>query len=220
VRNGINLEELKEALTDFDKERIIGRLKIPVSPDLRIIAYVGDTTLPYYKPECILDPLKGLLTEGLNLYMIFISQKKDENLEILIKRKGLESRVRFISLPHLELIKTLMACDVGFYALQEDDPQTGYAIGAKVLEYMSVGLPILAVIENNSTLSKLINHYGNGIAVTWNEKDKLANSLRNMLIQNGEINRNAKELVPTFSEMFDSEEEGRKLLHKIMEIKQ
>ncbi len=218
VKNGISKSELQEVMSGYNRVAILRNLGLSDSEDLKIIAYVGDLSLHYYKPELILNPFKELLEEGYNLYLIVLSGRKSETFLKLIEKEGLEKRVKVLKKSHSELLGILLVSDVGFYAIRQNDPQVKYVMGAKIYEYMSCGLPILAVIDKDTIIHNLIKEYENGIALTWEEKAQLTRSLRELLKEDNKFKMNAKNLVPTFIEIFDRDKQNEVLKKEIEEI--
>lgn len=81
-----------------------------------------------------------------------------EGIVHLVGRKG-----------HREVLELLLACDAAFYSVQKNYPQSKHAIGAKVYEYIGCELPILAVADEGSAISKLIKMHNIGVFVSWEE---------------------------------------------------
>ena len=183
VPNGIDIEELNEVKENFDRKKVLDKNGISYSEGSMTIVYVGDLNMPYYMPEIILEPLKELLKTGYNVkYIIIGDGKRREPIEEMVKEMDLEGIVHLVGRKgHREVLELLLACDVAFYSLQKGDPQSKHAIGAKVYEYIGCELPILAVADEGSAISKLIKMHNIGVFVSWEEVDKLEAALRELL---------------------------------------
>ena len=183
VPNGIDIEELNGVKENFDRKKVLDKNGISYSEGSMTIVYVGDLNMPYYMPEIILEPLKELLKTGYNVkYIIIGDGKRRELIEEMVKEMDLEGIVHLVGRKeHREVLELLLACDVAFYSLQKDDPQSKHAIGAKVYEYIGCELPILAVADEGSAISKLIKMHNIGVFVSWKEVDKLEAALRELL---------------------------------------
>lgn len=204
VPNGIDVQELNEVKEKFDKVKVLEKNRVPVSDDSVFVVYVGDLNMPYYMPEIILEPLKELRKNGYDAkYIIIGDGKRRETIEAIRKEIGLEEVVFLVGRKdHREVIELLLACDVAFYSLQKNDPQSKHAIGAKVYEYLGCGLPILAVANEDSAISKLINRYGVGIFVSWNELDSAKSALQE-LVESRKYARNVQLHYSYFIKKFD-----------------
>jgi glycosyltransferase involved in cell wall biosynthesis len=165
-------------------------------------------------PEVILEPLKELLKKGYDVrYIIIGDGKRREPIEKMVKGMSLEDIVHLVGRKdHREVIELLLACDVAFYSLQKGDPQSKHAIGAKVYEYLGCGLPILAVADEGSAISKLIKMRDIGMFVSWAETDKLETALRELL-DSRKYAQNIQLRYTYFIEKFDRNR-GIDLLHE------
>jgi glycosyltransferase involved in cell wall biosynthesis len=183
VPNGIDIQELNEVKENFDKGKVLEKNGISCSEGSMILAYVGDLNMPYYMPEIILEPLKALLKTGYNVkYIIIGDGKRREQIEKIRKEMGLEDVVFLVGKKeHCEVLELLLACDAAFYSLQENDPQSKHAIGAKVYEYIGCGLPILVLSDEGSAVSELVKTHDIGVFVSWGEIDRMGNALRKLL---------------------------------------
>ena len=183
VPNGIDIEELNEVKENFDRKKVLDKNGISCSEGSMTIVYVGDLNMPYCTPDIILEPLRELLKTGYNVkYIIIGDGKRREPIEEMVKEMDLEGIVHLVGRKgHREVLELLLACDVAFYSLQKGDPQSKHAIGTKVYEYIGCELPILAVADEGSAISKLIKMHNTGVFVSWEEVDKLEAALRELL---------------------------------------
>lgn len=183
VPNGIDVQELSEVKENFNKKKVLRKNGISYSKGSMILVYVGDLNMPYYMPEIILEPLKELLKIGYNVkYVIIGDGKRRELIEKMVKERDLENAVFLVGRKeHREVLELLLASDAAFYSLQKNDPQSKHAIGAKVYEYIGCGLPILTLSDKGSAVSELIKMYDIGVFVSWDEVDKMADALRELL---------------------------------------
>jgi glycosyltransferase involved in cell wall biosynthesis len=182
VPNGLDIKELEELNFNFDRDRVLAKNGI-ADRESRIIIFLGDLNMPYYMPEAILEPMRALRKKGYNLtYLIIGDGSRRKIIEDAARELGLE---RFVSIlgkkNHREAMELLMASDVAFHTLEKSDPQSRHAIGTKVYEYLGCRLPILAVADEDSAVSRLIREKGAGIAVGWDRMDQIESALREIL---------------------------------------
>ena len=204
VPNGIDIQELNEVKENFDKEKVLEKNGISYSEGSMILVYVGDLNMPYYIPEIILEPLKALLKTGYNVkYIIIGDGTRKKPIEEMVTEMGLEEVVFLVGKKdHREVLELLLACDAAFYSLQENDPQSKHAIGAKVYEYIGCGLPILVLSDEGSAVSELVKTHDIGVFVSWGEIDRMGNALRKLL-ESKKYARNVQLHYSYFIEKFD-----------------
>jgi glycosyltransferase involved in cell wall biosynthesis len=204
VPNGTDLQELREIASDLDRNRVLAKNGISDNKS-RIIVYLGDLDMPYYMPEAILEPMKKLIDQGYHIaYVVIGDGSRRENIERLARELGLESSVYLLGRKnHRAAMELLMASDVAFHTLQKSDPQARHAIATKVYEYLGCKLPILAVADNGSAVSKLVNGKKVGISVNWDEMDKIEHALREILDHTEIYRKNLEASYEYFLDRFD-----------------
>ncbi len=183
VPNGIDIQELNEVKENFDRKKVLDKNGISYSEGSMIIVYVGDLNMPYCTPDIILKSLRELLKKGYDArYIIIGDGKRREPIEEMVKEMDLEGIVHLVGMKeHREVIELLLACDAAFHSVQKNYPQSKHAIGAKVYEYIGCELPILAVADEGSAISKLIKMHNIGVFISWEKVDKLEAALRELL---------------------------------------
>jgi glycosyltransferase involved in cell wall biosynthesis len=182
VPNGINAEEIAEVAAGFNREAVLRKNGID-DRDSKVVAYIGDLNWPYYMPEVILEPIKKLKDQGLEIsYAVVGDGSRREILERRSREMGLDSSVYLLGRKdHRDAIELLMASDVAFYTLAKGDAQSNHAISTKIYEYMGCNLPILAVSDRGSAISELIESKSLGISLGWDELERMEISLIDLL---------------------------------------
>lgn len=182
VPNGLDLDELGEVASNFNRNRVLNKNGI-IDANSRVISYLGDLDMPYYMPEAILEPLEHLRDEGYNLVFVIIGDGKRRGIiEKKAKELGIEGSVYLMGRrSHKDAMELLMASDVAFHTLQKGDPQARHAIATKVYEYLGCKLPILVVADKESAVSELVRKNGVGLPVGWDELDRIEFALRDIL---------------------------------------
>jgi glycosyltransferase involved in cell wall biosynthesis len=204
VPNGLDLEELAEVKSSFDRNKVLAKNGI-FDFESRIVTYLGDLNMPYYMPEAILEPMKKLMHQGYRIaYVVIGDGSRRENIERVARELGLESSVYLLGRKnHREAMELLMASDVAFHTLQKSDPQARHAIATKVYEYLGCKLPILAVADNGSAVSGLVNGKKVGISVNWDEIDKIEHALSEILDHPEIYRKNLEASYQYFLDRFD-----------------
>ena len=205
VRNGIVLSDVKAALSNLNTP-------IFLDENLKHIVYVGHLLESSYSPEIILPFLKNKPDSKL---LIFTS-KVTEEFGKKIKNAGVSDKVMLLNEPYNNMLSIISKCDLGIIFLEEGNPQSSYGIPTKLYDYISTGLPILIIADDNSYIYGFIKKYGNGIALKWNELDMLADSIKKLLTDKT-YKETAKELITTFLDMFDRNNQYEILYQKILE---
>jgi len=182
VPNGINIEEIAEVATEFNREVVLRKNGIN-DQDSKVIAYIGDLNWPYYMPEVILEPIKKLNDQGFKIiYAVVGDGSRREILERRSKALGLSRSVYLLGRKdHRDAIELLMASDLAFYTLQKGDAQSHHAISTKIYEYIGCKLPIFAISDEGSAISELLKSTSVGISLGWDELDRMDVSLRELL---------------------------------------
>ncbi len=77
-----------------------------------------------------------------------------------------------------EVFQFMCECDVGVVSLAPGLYR--YALPSKILTYMAANLPMLAIVENHSSLAKMIDKEKVGVTIDWSAKpERLAEKIRN-----------------------------------------
>lgn len=204
VPNGLDLDELGKLAYNFNRDRVLDKNGI-VNANSRVISYLGDLDMPYYRPEAILEPLRHLRDEGYNLiYVIIGDGRRRDTIEKKAKELGVEGFVYLIGQKnHKDAMELLMASDIAFHTLQKSDPQAKHAIATKVYEYLGCKLPILVVADKGSAVSELVRENGVGLSVGWDELDTMESALREILDHPEVYRNNSEKRYKEFLDRFD-----------------
>lgn len=204
VPNGLDLDELGEVASNFNRNRVLAKNGI-VNANSRVISYLGDLDMPYYMPEAILEPMKHLRDEGYDLvYVIIGDGKRRDIIEKKAEELGIEGYVYLIGRKnHKDAMELLMASDIAFHTLQKSDPQARHAIATKVYEYLGCKLPILVVADKGSAVSELVRENEVGLSVGWDELDTMESALREILDHPEVYRNNSEKRYKEFLDRFD-----------------
>lgn len=216
VPNGINLTELSIIKNYFNKEEILLKNGIHCQNESNFVIYVGYIGR-YYKPDLLLDPMKRLIDAGENINYVIVGEGPQKKM---IKHKaedmGISDRVFLLgNREHHEVIELLLASDVAFYALDENFPNPDCALGVKVLEYIACKLPTLSITGENSIVSDLITKWNIGIALRWDESDKMDKALQELL-NNEKYDQNMAIYYEHFIKEFDRKRNNNQLYQEIV----
>lgn len=209
MSNGINVGDVQNAISMATSSKIESLFK-----GRRVIAYVGQLGLTYYSPEIILEPMCKLSEENPDIELWIFSSTLDSTFKNAVTKAGLENKVKYFNLPHIEMLAMLRHAIVGLIPLRSEDSQVNYVFPAKLYDYLSSGLPILALSNKESYISSFITEYGIGINVKWGSKTDIYNALKELLI-NRTFKLKAEEQSDCFCKMFDREVQFKEFNKKL-----
>jgi len=212
VPNGININEIQEAEEMSQSDKIIKR-----TLGKKFIVYVGHLGLKYYAPEILFSAIKEAKNSEPGIELWIFTSKKDKNIRRKAVKAGIDDRVKYISSEHTELLSIIKHAQFGYMPLKPDDPQAKFVLPAKMFDYVSAGLPILVVASRTSTIYKFVKEHGNGISLTWDEKDKLPSAVLELL-GNMDYREKAEKLAPEFIKDYDRQQFFDSMYNRIIEI--
>ena len=139
------------------------------------------------------------------------SEKYANEIMGLSEKLGIDNSVICLSgtCDHSKLAKIIASADVGLIPL---DKQRGFVWPAKFFEYCACGLPVIATVQADSILGKLIHTYDIGLTVPPNNYMQLANALAKIYEDSGfrsKVKRRARQMV---KQHFDCNKWAKELL--------
>ncbi len=217
VPNGINNQELLTVKSTFDRNSVFRKNNIKLNNSTKFLIYAGDLGAPYYNPEIVLDAVKKLTSSGLDIkYILLGDGNQKEKIANLAEKKGIKES---IYLPgkkrHSEALELMLASDIAVYPLSKNAVQAKYSIGVKIYDYIACGLPILAIINDNSTVFQIVTGNNIGISLNWEEamkNDSLKNALLYIIENNTMYSQNVAVFYKNNLSKFDREI-GLNILH-------
>jgi len=188
VPNGINNQELLTVKSTFDRDSVFRKFNIKFNNSTKFLIYTGDLSTSYYSPEIVLDALKKLISSGLDIrYIILGDGYQKEKIARLAEEKGIKENIHLLGKKtHSEVLELLLASDVAFYPVINNDIQTQakYAFSVKIYEYIACSRPILMIANDSALISHIITENNLGISLNWDavaRSDSLKNALLNIL---------------------------------------
>jgi len=134
------------------------------------IVYVGDMS-KYREPKFILEVFSIVLDECKNVDLLFIGGSKSEIslLKELSIKIGLRDKVNFAGFqPYKKIPELLFECDIGVSSIPPIDIYFD-STPTKLMEYMAMGMPVVANEEINDH-KKVLERSGGGQLVTYTPK--------------------------------------------------
>jgi glycosyltransferase involved in cell wall biosynthesis len=117
----------------------------------------------------------GKSTVQKNLELVFVGEGAALNkLQDLTKKLHLEKLVRFIPHQSVEVAKRIIQ-DASMAVVSLQNEIIGYAYPSKTMTYLSLGTPILTLVESHSELAEMVTKNKLGIVVEPNDLDALSN---------------------------------------------
>ncbi|WP_424358765.1 glycosyltransferase [Methanocella sp. MCL-LM] len=215
IPNGIDVTELETIKKRDCINTILNQYGFNPKTD-KIIIYVGMIGT-YYRPEILINPIKNLIDKGHDIkYLIVGDGNSLELIQNMITSKGLSKNVFAIGTKkHDEVIELLLSSNMAFYAIDNSFPNPEFALGTKVLEYIACKLPILSVAGRNSAVNALVSTHGIGIALNWNELDRLEASIESILYDS-EYSQRISNYYPAFLKKYDRMVNSKELYDSII----
>lgn len=127
------------------------------------------------------------------LNIIGEGRAKDE-LKSIVETKAVDNVFFYDHMETSAVFKVMSECHVGVVSLSPGIYK--YAFPSKVLTYMAANLPMLAMVETESNLSKVLSDRNIGTAIEWGlGEDEIASSIRALIkaVKLGDMNP-AKEI--------------------------
>jgi len=209
MSNGIDADDVRDSIVLAASTKMTN-----MSRGKRIIAYVGQLGLRYYSPEIILGPFSKQLAEDKDIELWIFSSTTDPDFEKAVEEANLQNMVKFFNLPHTEMLAMLRHASVGLIPLRPDDSQAEFVFPAKLYDYLASGVPVLALSDEDSFISKFITEHGLGINVKWGSEKDLHDALRK-LIAHGEFKQRAMERSVRFCMMFDRKSQFKEFFRRL-----
>ena len=214
-RAGRRLEVLNNWLSDGEKNPSSILIKNTKLKNRKIFIYIGNMGIAQ-SMDIILD-LSDIYKKDNNVGFLFVGRGSEvERLKKITNEKLLNNVLFYDEINPDELDSLLKDCDVGIVAL--DPRHKSHNIPGKFLTYMQSGLPVLARINKNTDLEKLININRVGKVYSGsnlNEFYKLAQEIINDKDQRILMSQNGKDLS---KKLFSSQSATEKILMSFRQI--
>jgi glycosyltransferase involved in cell wall biosynthesis len=129
--------------------------------------------------EALVAAFSGTAAGGAVLELVGDGRAK-AGLEAVVRAGG-TGNVRFHRhMPIEEAFEFIRACDIGVVSLVPGIYR--FAFPSKILTYLAAGLPILAMVEPDSEMARMLTETGLGRAVGWDgEPDRIAGVIADMV---------------------------------------
>ncbi len=216
VPNGINLQELESVRQQVKKANTLKKYGISKSDGAKFIIFVGMVG-EYYKPEVLLDTIKSLREDHVDINYIIVGDGPSKNkIGEIVKELHLEDNVFLLGKKvHQEVLELLLASDIAFYSLAKDHTLSDCFLSVKALEYIACKLPILSIANSNSSVSEVITKYGIGIALNWDETDKIGPAIKKIL-SDGQYSKKLDKYYENFIREFNRSANNKRLYEAIL----
>jgi len=165
---------------DIDEIRPVERNNISMLNDLNlmdkfVLLYAGNMGYPH-NIEDIVAAGERLKYDKDICFVFMGSGSKRSYLETLIAEKDLSNIILLPQRDRKDQIEFLNACDVGLIALVKG--MKGISVPSRTYNIMAAGKPIIAIVEQESEIEKVINEERIGWVVEPGSVDKLVEILK------------------------------------------
>ena len=176
IPNGAHLNVFKP----LNKEE--ARQKLRLDQGSLIIGYVGGlSSYGYYNILPVLIAIRRIRRElGTDIRFVVAGPMLDDGIKRIIDY----FRDEFIYMGVLDtsnVVTLLSACDIGVIPRIED-PVYNYAIPAKFYEYVATGLPVLAIVNRESELARIVKEHRLGFVCEPRDLECLESVITNLAI--------------------------------------
>lgn len=141
-----------------------------------------------------------------------------KRLEQIAQQKGLKNLIFLDFMPQQDYLNFVKSVDLGLITINEK--YTVPTCPSKAISYMSMGIPILAMINPNNDYGEMIEKWGVGYAVVGQEKTKTF-ELFNKLYNDSELRkRMSSSGMNTYKELLTSEKAYTTMIQQLEEYKE
>jgi hypothetical protein len=187
IPNGADLNVFRP----LNKEE--ARQKLRLSQESLLIGFVGGlSSYGYYNVLPVLIAIRRIRRElGIDIKFVVAGPILDDGIKCIIDY----FRDEFIYMGVLDtnnVVTLLSACDIGVIPRIED-PIYNYAIPVKFYEYVATGLPVLAIVNRESELARIVKEHGLGFVCEPGALECLESVITNFVIDKvvlGEYRKN------------------------------
>ncbi|WP_134482627.1 glycosyltransferase family 4 protein [Candidatus Nitrosocosmicus franklandus] len=180
------------------------RKKFGIDDNDFVLVYSGMIGL-YYKLDVVIKALKSLLNDMTNIKLIVIGDGSNlEQYLDLVRDLGLNENVLYLGKKDRkdEIVEILNSADIGIIPY-DSNPLWNNAIPSKSLEYLACGLPVVATIDSNSILGKLLEKNEVGISCEPENIDQLAIIIKQIYDEKSFRERAREKAVALIQKNFD-----------------
>jgi glycosyltransferase involved in cell wall biosynthesis len=174
----------------------------------RIIAYQGSLGLYNRNIYEVAEYFKFILTVCPNICFLILTANRSVNIDQIMGEQGISASHYEVKHPRRgELPKWLSAADAGIHTMSPG-PDSHTRLGAKVVEYLSCGLPII-VNANVGAAAQLIETYGVGLVINLMKKNEAHVGLESLLARSESMRERCSKLA---RELFSVESCAKKYI--------
>jgi colanic acid biosynthesis glycosyl transferase WcaI len=178
--NGADINTFKPV---FEKGFL--RKKYGLEKDSFILIYSGYIG-KYYKLDSFIEALARLSEMNVpsDVRLVLIGEGEDlENILNLSKKFKIEKKIMYLGIKYnkKELAELIALADVGLIPYDKN-PLWKEALPTKFFEYSSCGIPVIATVERDSLLARIIDKEKIGIHVEPGNVEEIVNAIIAMLL--------------------------------------
>ena len=212
-RKNIKIEVLDNWLTNKVHKKSSIKIDQTKLKGRKIFIYCGNMGVAQGM-DVILE-LAALYNNDETKGFLFVGRGSEvKRLKSIAKIKTLKNIIFFDAIDSSELHDLLEKCHVGIVAL--DFRHKGHNIPGKFLTYIHSGLPVLAKINKNTDLEKIINFYNVGKIYTGSNLENFYNCSKNLIEDEKERLILSKNCINLSDKMFSSSNAAKKILETFL----
>lgn len=175
VPNGADLKLFRRI------NKTIARSSLGIDSDVFLVAYAGLIGAYHDLANFLVFMKKLNMTSNRRIKLVMAGPVVDEKHQLLIRSPTLKDLVIYLGrLDTKRLIEVLSASDIGIVPLTTS-PIFDYAVPVKFYEYIALGLPVLALCNDNIELCRLVRENRLGFSCRPEDLACIKHSLSNLM---------------------------------------
>ncbi len=218
ISNGADINLFKP---EFNTKSIsLTRQKIGISDNDFVFIYSGMIGL-YYKLDLVVKAFKSLLVDKTNIKLVLIGDGSDlDKILELIKEFEMQKNVLYLGKKNdkKDVVEILSTADIGIIPY-DSNPLWKNSIPAKCLEYLACGLPIIATLDHNSVLGRLIEENDVGVLCESENVLELSKAMERLYHDNNFVEKASKRAVLLVHKQYDRNKLAEEYIRLLNDIK-
>jgi glycosyltransferase involved in cell wall biosynthesis len=176
---------MKLPFAGFDGEKFTGIT--PAEYDGFTLTYAGSFYEGWLEPYRFLEGVREYTENFSNDFTVQFYGDWTEDYEEHVTELGIQSTVEVHDfVPHEEILPVLKGSDAVVY-IGGSDPRNRRNVPSKIMDYIGVSRPILAVASPEFRVSELVQEHALGIAVSPNDSEGIAEAIHTIRTQSDQF---------------------------------
>jgi glycosyltransferase involved in cell wall biosynthesis len=170
--------------------------------DKFVLTYAGNIGVAH-SMDNVVDAITKLLDEPQIRFLIVGDGARRAFVEDEIRKRNLTNVTLLPYRPISAMAEVYATSDIGLVPLKRDVARTG--LPSKVYTVMAVGLPVLAAVDLDSDMARMVQDADCGLVVPPDDPDALAAAIRQLYAQRDQIARYSENALHTIQSQYSLE---------------